>query len=375
MNSQNTLHARALLAAPSSDAPGSQSRSLNLVEQLKAHAIDLLGPERADQPPRIMVTLTKDTASHFSAVEGLVSAGMDIARINCALDTPADWLNMAAHVRRAAETAQRPIKILVVLAGAKIRTGEVAHHTPVLKLKPAKDQLGRVVSPARLLLRPMHSNTSLPGVDPSVGVWEPWLERLKSGMSLDFVDARGAKRHLQVIKRDELGAITECAQTAYLTPETVLTLGGVTGKKKHATLVCQIESQPSTLHLCTGDVLHLTKPNVNSVPELPAEDADASPGDPLQISCTAPQVIDQVKVGERIWFDGGRIGGVIRQKHADYLAIEITQAREGGDKLASDKSINLPDSQLDLPLLSAKDLGDLAVMAPYADILSLSFGL
>ncbi len=340
---------------------------------LKTHTVDLLGPEPAERPTRIMVTLGKDAASNFSVVKDLVQAGMDIARINCAHDTPADWLNMAAHVRRAAEAAQRPVKIQVDLAGPKIRTGEVAHRTPVLKLKPAKDLLGRMVSPARLHLRPMNSSASVPGVDASVGVWELWLERLKSGMSLDFVDARGAKRHLQVIKRDELGAITECAQTAYLTPETVLTMGGVTGKKKHSTLVCQIESQPGQLHLSVGDVLHLTKPNADSLPWLPAEEGEASPGDGLQISCSLAQVIDQAKVGERIWFDDGRIGGVIRKKHPDCLVIDITQARAGGDKLAGDKGINLPDTQLDLPPLSDKDLSDLAVMAPYADIIGLSF--
>ena len=340
---------------------------------LKTHTQDLLGPEPAERPTRIMVTLGKDAASNFAAVKDLVDAGMDIARINCAHDTPADWLNMAAHVRRAAEAAQRPVKIQVDLGGPKIRTGEVAHRTPVLKLKPAKDLLGRVVSPAHLHLRPMHSSASVPGMDASVGVWEPWLERLKSGMSLDFVDARGAKRHLQVIKRDELGAITECAQTAYLTPETVLTLGGVTGKKKHTTLVCQIESQPGVLHLSVGDVLHLTKPNADGAPWFPPEEGEASPGDGLQIACTLAQVIDQAKVGERIWFDDGRIGGVIRQKHPDCLVIDITQARAGGDKLAGDKGINLPDTQLDLPPLSDKDLSDLAVMAPFADIIGLSF--
>jgi len=340
---------------------------------LKAHTTDLLGPQRDGRATRIMVTLAKEAATNVSLVQDLVNAGMDIARINCAHDSPADWLNMVAHVRRAAQAAQRPVKILVDLGGPKIRTGEVAYRTPVLKLKPVKDHLGRVVRAARLQLRPIHSTTMVPGVDASVGVWDLWLERLKSGMSLDFVDARGAKRHLQVIKRDDQGAIAECPQTAYLTPETVLTLGGVTGKKKHSTLVCQIESQPGALHLNQGDVLMLTKPHADGAAGWPLEEAESSRGDGLQISCTLPQVIDQVKEGERIWFDDGRIGGVIRQKHPDCLVIDITQARESGEKLAGDKGINLPDSQLDLPPLTPKDLEDLAVMAPYADMVGLSF--
>ena len=353
--------------------PDDAASPLNSSALLQAHTLDLLGDPAEGRSTRIMVTLPKEAASNYAVVKGLVTAGMDIARINCAHDGPEDWLNMAAHVRRAANAAQRPVKILVDLGGPKIRTGEVAHRTPVLKVKPVKDHLGRVLRPARLLLRPISSSSAVAGVDASVGVWDQWLQRLKSGMSVDFVDARGAKRHLQVIRRDDLGAIAECPQTAYLTPETVLTLGGSTGKKKHTTLVCQIEGQPGSLHLSQGDVLHLTKPHADGTTWLPVEEPEGGQGDGLQIACTLPQVIEQVRVGERIWFDDGRIGGVIREKHPQYLSIHITQARESGEKLSGDKGINLPDSQLDLPPLTDKDLHDLGVMAAHADMVGLSF--
>lgn len=363
--------------AQKNTAPEEPVASLNSAALLQAHTLDLLGPAPEGRSTRIMVTLPKEAASNYTVVKHLVNAGMDIARINCAHDNPTDWLDMVTHVRRAAEAAQRTVNILVDLGGPKIRTGDVAHPTPVLKVKPVKDRLGRVVRPARLQLRPISSTSIMPGVDACVGVWDQWLERLKSGMSVDFVDARGAKRHLQVIRRDDQGAIAECTQTAYLTPETVLTLGGSTGKKKHTTLVCQIEGQPGALHLCPGDTLHLTKPHGDGAVWLPVNEAQDSLGDGLgdglQIACTLPQVIDQAKVGERIWFDDGRMGGVIREKHPDYLTIDITQARESGEKLSGDKGINLPDSQLDLPPLTDKDLNDLGVMAPYADMIGLSF--
>ena len=89
-------------------------------------------------------------------------------------------------------------------------------------------------------------------------------------------------------------------------------------------------------------------------------------GDPTQIACTLPEVIDQVRVGERIWFDDGRIGGVIRNITDDALEVEITQAREGGEKLTADKGINLPDSELDLAALTEKDLLDLQCAAQEA---------
>ena len=91
------------------------------------------------------------------------------------------------------------------------------------------------------------------------------------------------------------------------------------------------------------------------------------------ISCTLPEVIDQVNIGERIWFDDGRIGGIVRRSGPDWLDVEVTQARDSGEKLVADKGINLPDSELDLPALTAKDLQDLEVAATQADMVGLSF--
>ncbi|MFZ4624648.1 MAG: pyruvate kinase [Rhodoferax sp.] len=346
---------------------GSVRSRAHLVE----HTDSLLGPAPPDRPVRIMVTLPSEAAQDFAVVRDLVNAGMDIARINCAHDGPQDWKTMALHVRRAAQLAQRPIKILMDLGGPKIRTGEMPPLAPVLKLKPSKDQFGRVFRPARLHLRPINSQENIADVDASVGVWEVWLERLKPGSSIEFSDARGAKRHLMVVHVDAKGAIAESLQTAYLTPETVLSIGGTQGTKKHATLVCQIDSPPGTLHLHRGDVLHLT----DGSPMASAADDDThDPGqDVAHITCTLPQAIHQVKPGARIWFDDGRIGGIVRHSFPNYLAIEITQARDAGEKLAGDKGINLPDSQLDLPALTPKDLLDLQTVAAEADMVGLSF--
>ena len=53
--------------------------------------------------------------------------------------------------------------------------------------------------------------------------------------------------------------------------------------------------------------------------------------------------------------------------------VEIGSAREGGEKLAADKGINLPDTALDLPALTAQDLQDLDTVVATADLVGLSF--
>ncbi|MEY4099020.1 MAG: hypothetical protein RL300_191, partial [Pseudomonadota bacterium] len=205
----------------STDEPAGRTSSREL---LKKHTLRLLGQPPANRPVRIMVSLPETAAADFNLVSELVEAGMDIARINCAQGNAADWQHMAANVRRAAKAAHRPVKLLMDLAGPKIRTGQLAMRPPVLKLKPGKDELGRVYRPARLHLRPINSNEQMPGTDASIGVWDAWLARLKIGTSIHFSDARGAKRHLLVVQNDDKGAIAESLQTAYLTPETTLTI-------------------------------------------------------------------------------------------------------------------------------------------------------
>jgi pyruvate kinase len=80
-----------------------------------------------------------------------------------------------------------------------------------------------------------------------------------------------------------------------------------------------------------------------------------------------------VKPGERIWFDDGKIGGVVAAAGPDELRIQVTRSPAEGKKLRADKGINLPDSHLKLPALTPKDLEDLDFAAERADMLGLSF--
>ena len=64
---------------------------------------------------------------------------------------------------------------------------------------------------------------------------------------------------------------------------------------------------------------------------------------------------------------------MIRRVEPDGVEVEITHARDSGEKLAGDKGINLPDSQLSLPALTYKDIADLAVATKVADMVGLSF--
>lgn len=352
--------------AHSRDEPAGIQSSRKLLER---HTADLLGAPPPGRTVRIMVTLPSEAAGDFGLVRGLVLSGMDIARVNCAHDGADQWKAMAAHVRRAAKAAGRPVRILMDLGGPKLRTGPIAPGRAVLKLRPQRDDVGHVLAPARVGLRTAGATTPIAGAPVHVGVNTEWLGQLKAGDHIDLTDARGADRSLRVVRRDEGGVLAECAQTVYLVPETRLKLRRkVIGTRTN--LLAELPRREGVLRLERGSTLHLTRSGIGQ-PAYMEKGKRQRPA--ATLACTLPEVFEQVCVGERIWFDDGRVGGVIRHIGKDRLEIEITQARDIGEKLAGDKGINLPDSQLDLPALSAKDIEDLKVVAKLADLVGLSF--
>ncbi|MBC7162794.1 pyruvate kinase [Immundisolibacter sp.] len=352
--------------ARSGDEPVGAQRGPALLAQ---HAERLFGPPPQARGVRIMVTLPSTAASDDTLVAMLVQGGMDIARINCAHDTPAAWVAMARRVRRQARRAGRPVRILMDLAGPKLRTGPIAGGPPVLKVKPERNAWGTVTAPALIGLHPLGSVVPVPGAAANIGVEPAWLAQLRVGDIVHLVDARGAKRQFVVRHRTAAGALMVGQKTAYLVAETRLELRR-RGRKAAVSGIGDLPPAPAGVHLQRGDRLLVTPDGIGQ----PAAMATGRGRPrPARVPCTLPQVLGQVRRGERIWFDDGRIGGVVRRTGAAGLLVEITDCRPGGATLRADKGINLPDSTLQLPALTQKDIEDLDVVVRHADLVGLSF--
>ncbi len=334
------------------------------------HAEALFGPAPPGRRVPIMVTLPTEAAHDEALVGALVKAGMDIARINCAHDSRAEWVAMARHVRHAARAAGRSVRVVMDLGGPKLRTGPVADGPAVVKLKPQRDAFGRVTEPARLGLRPMGSPVPIEGASLCLGVDSAWLDRIRVGDRIELKDARSSRRRFIVAERKTAGGIVvTCDRTAYLTPETRLQLHRTDGVHLE-TRLGDVPAAPGQLHLRRGDVLHLTHRGLGHDA---IADASGRRTRPAALSCTLPDALRWVCKGDRVWFDDGRIGGKVLRTKPTRVEVEITHARAGGERLAGDKGINLPDTRLDLPALTARDLQDLEVVAQTADLVGLSF--
>jgi pyruvate kinase len=348
------------------DEPAGSQRGPALLEQ---HAQALFGTGPVERNVRIMVTLPGESAADPALIDNLIQSGMDIARINCAHDTPDVWVAMAKATRKAARAAGRPVRILMDLAGPKLRTGPIAAEVAALKLKPGRDAFGFATKPVRLGLRPAGSLQQVDGASVHLGVDAKWLTQLEAGDRIDLIDARLARRRLTVLEQFGAGVLAECGRTIYLTEATRLRLHG-RGHGANDTALTDLPESEGRIRLQRGETLRLV---ANGLGRGAKRSSTGKPAAVATIACTLPQVFDQLHKGRHIWFDDGRIGGLIRRVTANSVEVEITAARDGGESLGADKGINLPDTDVDLPALTAKDVVDLEVAAQHADIVGLSF--
>ncbi len=324
-----------------------------------------------------MVTLPGEVADDYSLIKDMLDNGMDCARINCAHDTAEIWARMIEQIKLARRETGRHCRILMDLGGPKLRTGEIAQGPAVIKWKPQRDQFGNVVAPARIWLHPDNDTSASPApADASLPVNGDWLEKVSLRDLIEFTDARGSSRTLQLVEQIGTGFWAECNQTSYVTPGIELRLlrAGTSGHPRRvgrAGMVGTLPVVPESIRLHIGDNLTITR---DPLPGKPAQfDGNGRLLRTASIACSLPEVLLAVQPGERILIDDGRIEGVIRSVSKNKLVVEITQAREGGEKLLANKGINLPDSRLELTGLTAQDLKDLEFIVQHADMVGLSF--
>ncbi len=83
----------------------------------------LFGETRRGRRVRIMVTMPAQAADDYALIRTLVERGMDVARINCAHDSPEAWQRMIDHIGRAEQETGFRCRIHMDLGGPKARTG------------------------------------------------------------------------------------------------------------------------------------------------------------------------------------------------------------------------------------------------------------
>lgn len=344
--------------------------------ELNDNTVALLGPRSSGRKTYIMVTLSEEMAENESGVLDLMTAGMDIARINCSHGSPEVWGRMIKTVKHCSQMLEKPCRVLMDLAGPKLRTSAFPPGPCVQKLKPHRDGLGNVIRPARIWIA--QSNTPVPegrSADIIVPIeGDVWLGSIQIGDDLKLRDARGRPRQLTITDKimgsSGIGCWAECFHTTYLESGTELKFSRKKGRQCIG-YVADLSPSEQFIRLKKGNLLALTRES--SVLEANDSGANDSWVFRVQVSHTFGQLFESVKLGERIRFDDGKIEGVVRGVTSSEICVEVTFANDKGTKLGGEKSINLPDSNLFQKGLTTKDMVDLDFAVGHADMVGLSF--
>ena len=322
---------------------------------LRAHRELLFGPLPSARTSHIMVTLPTEAALDRTLAEGLLYAGMDCAHINCAHDSPTQWQAMIDHVRTAAAAQDKSCRILMDLAGPKLRTGPIA--ASALTLSQTLHLVAGSPSPA--------------ADDEPVALGFPaaLIAALRGGDCIAFTDRRGKRRTLKIAENGDASVlIAHCTKRAIIDDTTEFQFPHTTGAPPTR---AALADTAAAIRLHEGDSLILTRSPTPGRPARP--DTDGGEPQPASVSCGEPAALDYLRVGEEVWIDDGKLGGVIDRIDAEGARITITCAGPRGHRLRADKGLNFPVSRLDLPALTAKDYRDLDFVAQHADLVGLSF--
>lgn len=339
-------------------------------ERLAEHTRRLLGPDPANRQVRVMVTVPSEAADNPLLVRELLRAGMDVMRINCAHDDPPAWMRMVENLRRAERELGRACRILVDLSGPKLRTGPLAAIEHVVKLKPRRDGRGAAI-PARVWLTPAEAPEPTPvgadGVLPADGAL---LEKARPGDVIELEDTRGRERTLAVIESAGISCWVSVDQTVQVAEAAEISLHR-DGRSVATGHIGPLPASPLPIVLHRGDTLLMTQGDEPGGPAIRNQAGDVVR--PARIPCSLREVFNFVRPGERIWFDDGKISGVVTANDGQEIAIEIGFTGPKGSRLRSEKGINLPDTDIVIPALSEKDVADLTSMVGVVDLVGLSF--
>jgi pyruvate kinase len=323
-------------------------------ELLHQNTETLFGPRPAGRQMYIMVTAPEAADATPGWAEEVVTAGTDILRINGAHETPREWEAIVSIFKARAAAHGKTGRVFVDLPGPKLRTEIRQLEESVLHLPRHKDRYGKTLGPTRVLLVAAHAGEA------QIPVPADWLPRLQEGDELRLTDAGERDRILVVRGPEDGGILAECLGSLYVTSGLPLVWRRgdvVLGEGP----VGAFPMRPKVLTFSVGDCVVLNESGEGGGPDLRA------------LAFSEPALLGQVRAGERVIFDDGRLVAVVETTRPEGLVCRVTQAIKSPTRLRSGKGIAFPDSQLSFRELGPQDEAALRFALRHADGMEVSF--
>jgi pyruvate kinase len=354
------------------DEPISSRKTVSVKKSgkiLTRNARALFGEKTKKRRARIMVTMPEEAAGDHMVVAKFLKAGMNCARINCATYDVDVWQKMINNIEKARTISRKGCRVMMDLAGPKLRTGPMIPGPKVLHIKPGRDDTGNVSKPAKLWLAPPGEPLP-PEADAVIPVDSQWLKKLSGNDVITFTDSRQKKCSLTITGNEGSGKWGLIYDSAYIMTGTEFILKKE-GQEQEMAAVGEFLPIEQSITLKPGDTLLLHKELSDGEPA--RYDHQGNLIQPAHISCTMPEIFNDVKPGEPVLFDDGKIEGIIESVNNAEVLVRIINARDLGSKLRAGKGINFPSSELSFSGMTAKDRHDLRFVAEHADAVNVSF--
>ena len=344
--------------------------SVNEVKEIVATNTDaLFGSKTHNRSTRILVTQPTIAAESSDFAKQLCENGMDCARVNCAHDNAEIWKKIIDNLK-----SHKPdCKIFMDLGGPKLRTGKMQDGPKVIHVKPHRNNLGQVVTPAKLWLAPygVQPPKEAKNIDAIIPVNKKWLRKTRKGTFILFRDARDKKCKIKITGKCGVGRIAECKDSAFMTTGMTLNVFFQDKSKSEIHSVHELLPLDEVIFVKKGDLLRLDKAPILGAPAVYNDNGTLK--EMAHISCTLPEIFKYVKAKEPIYFDDGVVEACIQEVYDDHLIVKITNTKKSGGKIKADKGINLPDSKLGVKGLTQKDKKDLEFIVEHATAVNFSF--
>jgi pyruvate kinase len=321
---------------------------------LHANTQSLFGPRPRDRHVYIMVTAPDAAEVTDDWTDDLLRAGANLLRINGAHESPREWAAIASTFKRRASLLGKPVRVFVDLPGPKLRTEIRTLEDAVLRWPRRKDRMGRTVAPTPLLLVGEYRGPNQIPVPPE------WLADLRAGDAIAVTDATGRERVLEVVGTGEDAVRAQCDRSLYVTQglplvwmrdDTVLGRGTVSPLPK----------TPREYSFAAGDAFLLNGTGRSEEPDLPV------------LAFAEEALLAQVRPGERVVLDDGRLVAVVESAQPDGLLCRVQRVVKSPLRLRSGKGIALPDSDFVLGKVGPGDEAALVFALEKADGVGISF--
>jgi pyruvate kinase len=323
-------------------------------QQLHRNTQSLFGPRPRDRHVYIMVTAPDAAEVTDSWAADLLRAGADMLRINGAHESPPEWASIAATFKARAAAPGKSGRVFVDLPGPKLRAEIRKLEDAVLRWPRNKDRMGRTVAPTVLELVGKHGGSN------QIPVPAAWLPDMRAGDTIALTDAGGRKRVLEVTGPGESGMGARCDRSLYVSQGLPLVW-----KRDQATLgrgtVGHLPRTPQEYALRAGDAFLLSSAGQNEETVMPV------------LAFSEPSILGQVRSGERVILDDGRLTAVVESVRPEGLLCRVQRVVKSPLKLHSGKGIAFPDTELAFGEFSAQDEAALEFALEHADGVAISF--